>query len=735
MTIPKPPPGFTEEIPIPSAPPGLPAPPEGFTEEVDPTGQSYLGGLARTFVGQGMAMGWGDEAIARLRQLGGAEYEKALADERAKVKSFKEMNPKTAIAAELAGGFATPGLGVAGGIIKPAATLGKRILQSSALGSGVGAVAGAGHADEDRMGGAATGAGVGAALGAAIPPVASAVGGAVKAVQPAITPTLARWKADLDALRYRFGIHASADGGPPANPGADAAAEQIMANQLVRSGRSAADIRRLADETREAGHFYSNSYAQDATALADDPGFRRLAGSVARSSPEAGNAAQTFITARQTGQRPPGGALPAQSGIATREINARASPADDPAGQGERLRDAFKRALLIKDEDFHGHAANAHRQDQAILQAAKEEAQTLYGQAYNAGQNINISGALSPVIQAWKNRLLDEPEPVAREIARVLRLFETKNGVVTNLERFDKSKQFADGVIEKFFESPEGRNRYVGGVLTQVKNDLLNAVDGITANELGSKYQAARSAFGSRMEARKALELGRDAFKQDSDISVDAFRSLATPGEQKLFRLGLLSGYEKAAANMGPGRDKTQLFDRPNIEAILSEVIPRTETATGRARAGATFADRPERFGRYVGTEKRMIETRNEVLGNSKTAQRLADDQAYESMNQLSSAIERFKESGSALNVGIKAAEHLFNRLFGMRADTSASLARMLFTADPARRADILARIEARMGRSRLEHFSRLMQQYQAALTQGSTVSAAGAAGSGGAAP
>jgi hypothetical protein len=371
---------------------------------------------------------------------------------------------------------------------------------------------------------------------------------------------------------------------------------------------------------------------------------------------------------------------------------------------------------LIRDEDFHGHAANALRTDKAILEAARGEAKALYGDAYAAGQNVNIAPALEPVLQKWLARLVDEPKPVGAAIQRVMGMFTTKNGVVSNLERFDKSKQFADGEIEKFFESPIGRNRYVGGILNEFKNDMLKAVDAVNVGGLGQKYAAARAAFGSRMEAREALQAGRDVFKADADAGVDAFRAMTTPGQQKLFRLGMLSGYEKAAAAMKRGADKTQIFDNPRIQELLSEVIPRTETATGKAKAGAVFADRPERFGRYIGNEKRMIETRDQVLGNSKTAQRLKDDEAFNDMNALNSAIDKFKQSGSVLNVAVKAFESLLNKLFGMRADTAASLSRKLFTASPLEREQLLAAVAQRMGPDRFSQFSRLMQQYQAAL-------------------
>lgn len=550
------------------------------------------------------------------------------------------------------------------------------------------------------------------AAGAAAPvvPVAVATGGEriLRRGAEAISPTLARWRANGDAILRKLGVEASADGGLPPNVGAQAASDQIIANQLRRAGLTVDDIETALTSAAEARRFHSSGAAQDALAPVDlDPSLQRLAGSLVRSSPEAANVASDFMYARQSGLSPARGELPPSAGLPTRDMLAKPKAGAPPMGQMERVRDAMKRALLIRDEDFHGHAANANRTDQAILRAAREEAQALYGDAYAAGGNINVRPTVEPVLDRWRNASAEEPGPVSAAIKRGIRLFETERGPVTSVERFDKAKQYLDGEIEKLFESAQGRNRYLGGVLTKFKNELLDAVDNIGTSDLGTKYKAARGAYGSHMESREALQMGRDAFKADSDIGVDAFRSLAdNPGQQKLFRLGLLSGFEKQAGASKRTADITQIFENPRIQELLSEVIPRS------GRGTAEFADRPERFGRYLGNEKTMIQTRNEVAGNSKTAQRLADDEAYE---QLQAVFEQF-HSPSILGYAKKITQWSLNKAFGYRADTAAAMADDLFTADPARRAQLLARVRERMGQERFVYFSHLMQQQRQQL-------------------
>ena len=129
--------------------------------------QGYIAGLARTLLGQGAAMSWGDEIVAALRHVAsGEDYNAALADERAKVGAFKKQNPKTAMAAELGGALLTPGASIAAGLIRPGVGLASSIGRGAVVGGGFGGVSGAGAADDGkRLEGAAKGAALGAALG------------------------------------------------------------------------------------------------------------------------------------------------------------------------------------------------------------------------------------------------------------------------------------------------------------------------------------------------------------------------------------------------------------------------------------------------------------------------------------------------------------------------------------------------------------------------------------------
>jgi hypothetical protein len=99
--------------------------------------------------------------------------------------AYKAQHPGKALATNIGGGFLTPGVGEMFGWAGSGAGIGGKVLRSGLVGSGVGAVAGAGYADDGhRLEGAAQGAAIGGGIGLVTPPLLGAAGSAVKALIP-----------------------------------------------------------------------------------------------------------------------------------------------------------------------------------------------------------------------------------------------------------------------------------------------------------------------------------------------------------------------------------------------------------------------------------------------------------------------------------------------------------------------------------------------------------------------
>jgi DNA replication initiation complex subunit (GINS family) len=647
--------------------------------------QSYTAGLARAGIGQGTLFGLGDEGMALIRALGDETYSDALKDERAKVESFREENPGTALAAELAGSFVTPGLGLATGALRAGANATRlaKIGQGVKVGAGFGAAYGAASSEGgdgtildqayNRGKGALAGGILGAGLGGALPIATGAIGGAARKVADFASPAVARY-----------------------TNGVDAAADTVMAQRLREAGDVPQAMRDQLAEAQRVGTFYgggrSASVTETPLALADvSPSMQKLAGSASRSSGEANARAEAFIGTRQTGVTPKNESavrFADEGGIAHRNPLGPLSKDAAPAGQYERVKDALTRSMTLEDKDFHKFGQNAYRTEQAMMASLKSEADKLYGEARKAAQNFNVQPVIRPVVEKYASAVLDMPIGEATLVKRALRQFTTGNGqLVTSLDGFDKAKRVVDGLI--------GRARTSGDknaerVLTGIKNDMIAAVD--AAPGYGDKYKAARNYYSSQMEMKDAIDLGRQAFKENSDVVADQFGGL-TEGQQKLFRLGLIESFEANIGRKKRTNDVTQIFETPRVQDLLRVVVPRTETATGRVKKGAVYADRPERLADLVGNEKTMVKSNNKILGNSATAERLADDAKF-TRQGLGQMITNLRSSGGVTGVILEATATGLNKIFGMREDVAAEVGRRLFTAKPDDIERILQRLE-----------------------------------------
>ncbi len=572
---------------------------------------------------------------------------------------------------------------------------------ASATGSGL-----AKQAAEDAGGGA--GVQTAAALAGGIATPAAVIGGA-KALQQ-----VAGVAADKFFSMFPKMI-LSADGAEPAAwvPAARERAIQMIADQATKAGISAEDL-----EQRIAGldwqrTFHTNGKAPDAMTLADiDEAFARLLGSAVRQQPEAANTARGFLGTRQTGAAPEKD-LHTGAGIPTRQ------PYDKdagPAGQHDRMLIALRKALRIDDVEHHGHAATAKRTDEAIIAAQAAESDPAYADLRKAGEGVDIRPILQPKIDAWVARANAAPHTERRLIMRTLKEFLDADGKpVANVDKFDKAKQFVDENIKPYFEGVgDKKNKYLGRVLVELNKDLLGVVDDIEINNIGELYKKARGIFAGHAESRRALRLGKESFADESEVGIDTFNELGDRALQNLFKRGYLGAVEKKSASMPVTHDMTKMFSTRKQQDLLAHIIERTETPKTKQvkiidGAPAEFSDRPQRFGGFVGDEKKMRRTEEIVSGNSKTAERAADDAAFDTLHTI---MDIFRNP-SLVSIGRRTLELAANKAFGMRADTSAELAKMLLTAEPARRQHILQQVRARMGSSRFQRFTQIMEEHQ----------------------
>jgi hypothetical protein len=621
-----------------------------------------------------------DEADAALNSVthsvtggkAGVPYAEALEYNRARNRADDEDSGWYGTGAKVAGGIATGGPIMKWLANKAKSRLGK--LGLFGVGGGTaGGIYGFGEGEgglENRLEGAKTGAKWGAGLSLALP-IAGAGGAFALQKAADVSPVL---KSRLPAAFSRQ------------TP--DSIADDYLAYKIKKSGETpsgiAADLAKGQRNTR----LESNSYAELPETIADTSDtLRRLMGSVYRTGNEAAETVKTRLDSRQRGADNPYAERPTKSG-----------PWDPPevTGQAERVEDAFDRAVKLKTE------TRSARQTDADLQAAqKQEGDELYNLSRAEGDLPQNSFDLQPAIDAHTLIMQQYSATGAthRVLQRALDLFVDPKGRPwgpTNIRRFDSAKKELDDLIEESkdkFGQPTNATRE----LTAFKRRLLDKVheDGKNPN-----YAKARQTWGSAAENRDAIELGKRALKDDSDVTLEMFEAL-TEGQQRLFRIGLRDALRRLFDGKTPGDDVTRALAKRGVQKLLAGVIPRSK------EAGAVFRDRPERFGDLLRREARMVQTRNKVLGNSETAGRLADD--AEMKGDLLARV--FAQGRNITNLTLEAVGAVLTKIGGMRSDVALSLAKKLSESDPDAQRQILQRLQQQMGPSKYAQITKALGQ------------------------
>lgn len=533
-------------------------------------------------------LGLGNEMAGAARAVGpllkgefdkvGDAYRSGRDDRIAQVQGFKDRNPVTGVALEVAGGLANPVAQRLGPT--PGAGLLKQSGQAALQGAGLGAVYGfndtAGDIG-DRAGGAGTGALVGGATGAVAPGI---VEGLSKGLQ---------YGADQVVRRFT-------------QNGQNTIAGRKTAESALRDGF--ADPAAMAARLQELG---PNAVMAD---LGNNT--QALAGAISRAPGQGKTALTDFVTARQEGVRDP--------------ISAQLR-----GGQ-------YDRVSGILDEV----TPTRFRQSIDALDAQRKSAAApLYNEAYSANKAID-SPLLQRIEQTPAGqRAFEQARAMMRNDMQRLGVPDSeltalakeagveggsvpKGGVASGLklEFWDYVKRALDdqiGAAQRGGANNEAR------VLTGLKGSLVKELDAldVTAkagpNSLkpeGGAYAQARAAYSGPSQLIDATEQGAtflqgQAFKRSDDVGKAL--SDMTPDQREAFRVGAVQALRDKIGGKVSRADLTKaLKDIPDLEA----------------KVRIAFGD-DATFKRYIDRltgESQLFKTYAEITGNSKTAARQAAD-------------------------------------------------------------------------------------------------------------
>lgn len=585
----------------------------------------------RALLGQGLGMGWGDEAEAWLRSKlpGGKTYKQ----EKAKIdKDYAQYSRKhnvLAPVAEFTGGVlptvaAVVGTGFTGGAGAPAAaatgarTLGalsrlaaNPYVRGAVTGAVTGGISGAGSAKEgERVQGGTTGAIIGAGTGTALPVV------------------LRTGRAGSQWLRSRL---ASSDGA------VDSQAAQKVNRALQQQNMT----------PQQAAIKVAEDKAMGVPSTLANTGKRTVA--------------LTEVLAQRPGTAPE----IVENALEGQRLGAR-----------ERTYGQVRQA--ISPGDFYG-------EETKLVEQLRRQADTLYDKAYEFGA-VN-DGRIQDVLQhprfqgfynkareiadteAMSARLRGE-DPSKFQLAEIYTV--DPNGVATltkvpDVRTLDYIKRGIDATIDAGFRG-QGMSTAEANALKDLRKVFVNTIDEATGG-VDSPYFKARQVYSGDMEVLDAMRKGMDDFnKLDHEEIIKLVKDM-TPTEKEAFRTGAVRNIYGRIMSPSQNINAAQrVIGAPEMQAKLQPLF-----------------DSPEKFDLFKAAlerESQLFQQSNQILGNSATFRRQAANAEFNE-NDAGAFVGDMISGGGFYNSITNAAARLA-RSAQMSDEVAGKTAKLLMSSDPA---------------------------------------------------
>lgn len=622
---------------------------------------TYLKGLGRTAL-QGVTLGFGDEALARARSLGEPTYEQAVGEERGAVERFRQENPGTAIAAELAGTalplaasvFVPPLRGPAGaqaartgtGALSALSRFFARPAPKAAVtGGALGAVSGYGAAEgdaEEQAAGIAKGTAWGAGLGAALP----AVGRAVKPAYDAIAGRL--WPSLTDQVGK---------------------GREAVLRALGRDEVTLDDVwKRLAADRKVAVPSTLADASEGTTSLAE-------------------------TVASYPGK---------ETARLSREL------AERSGDQRERVARQVDWRLGRKQHQ----SGDFYDTEQGMLQMLRQNANDSYRPAYNAAPAIRETPKLTELLDrpvaksAWADAI-ELAEIEGRKLGAVDATGRLRG---VSLEAMDDFKRGIDSLIDKETDDLTGKMTKKGGALVGYKRQFMTALDEALPDDARQLYNQARMTYKGDKEVLDALRYGREQAHREAPEVLQRALADMSEAERDAFR----QGFARRLADQA-------LEPSQNVDAAKRLVnSPRM-----RQRLEVAFEDPQQRdlFLTALERESQLQANAGRVTGNSRTQRRQLAQRDFE--GDPSGGLDLVGDAASLATGNtypiVSRVLRFFREKLPLNEQRANEVARLLRAGTPAEVDDALTQLEAQAGRTAAREAASAANTQRAAVGAGVT--------------
>lgn len=603
-----------------------------------------LVGGARAAVGQGLMMGWGDEAEAWLRsKLGEGEYQNIVNRIRQDYGQYSDEHPVSSALAEFGGGIA-PGVammflpgGQPAGAAQIATSGGsalarlaaRPIVKSIAGGASTGAVSGAGSATEGNRGvGAVTGGVTGAGIGAIIPPAMRTAGG------------IKNW------LSERLF--------PSATKATERAAEK-MTGAMAESGVTTKELARRMDRDKRLG--------VPSTVANADPALADLAETVAQRTGAGTRKVEKGISKQQSGAKE----------RTYQQVRKGLNPGEF-YGEEERL-----------INDLRTKSAPAYKAAYAVGEVNDPQIMEMlalpqFRSAWNTARSIAEADAAAAKVNSMRNGTpFDENEFKLRDIYKVIRDDDGNpigveiSGTVPDVRTLDYMKRALDAQIAAGYKSDNAATLASANAMKDLRNALRDRT-----KEVVPEYAGALQVYKGDREILDALRAGYNDFNKLDHEEVIKLVSNFSPAEKEAFRTGVVRDLYGKMFNTSRNINAAGLLESPEMQAKLQPLF-----------------DNPGHFRLFqaaIERESQLFKQANQILRGSQTGKRKVMQEKFEDEDGIATAAAQALTGGWMSSLTGIASRALYKTT--MTEDMADKLAGMLMSKNPKEVAAVVKILE-----------------------------------------
>jgi len=523
----------------------------------EPTSGFFSDVVGRVGVGQGLAMGYGDELEAYARSAFTDEtYEEALKDVREKIATARKERPTETTVAELSGALAPAGIAIGSSLLTGGATT---PAAAAAAGRTVGLAS-------NLLRGGTRAAGIGAGQGA-IEGFGRGEGGLEQRLDKA-------QEEAMTGAAFGAGLGTIAEGGRAAYKALTATPESLARRRLL-------DI-----------------YSRDAV------------------TPQ--EAQKAFSEAQAASVKPeiiadiyPGGQIAQETQRVARVApgaNRRAIAeqfAERARGQGQRVQEAF--------EEASGTRKGLFDTIDSLEEIRRADASPLYDKAYAIPVSREQRKSLDKImLSADDDAWVEVQREARRESLDIRDLVQTdRQGRRTiygnySIKEVDLLKRGLDRVISNNIK--DGKLLPAATDALTVKNALLKLAD-----KISPEYKQARDAWAGPTAAMNAARQGEKIFTERSEQIVRDIKKMNV-SEREAFLIGALDAVNQRLGRTTDVQDATRQFLTGNAQNQISAAL----TASGKT--ADEVKEISDALFKGIEREAQMARTRNLMTGGSPTA-------------------------------------------------------------------------------------------------------------------